>query len=78
MFFIFLINHTIFYLQSTIYQWRIVFWMVFGILLSTGIFYLTFADGKIQSWNDPKSAKKRNDSEIEDCSEVKENFVNNL
>jgi hypothetical protein len=28
--------------------------MVFGILIGTGIFYLIFADGKVQKWNNPK------------------------
>ncbi|CRK93649.1 CLUMA_CG007178, isoform A [Clunio marinus] len=43
--------------NSTIYEWRIVFWMVFGILIATGLFYLIFADGKIQKWNDPNIQK---------------------
>jgi hypothetical protein len=50
--------------------------MVFGVLLSTGLFYLIFADGKIQKWNNPKLLNKRTDSEADDVSDVKENFVN--
>lgn len=37
---------------------RIVFWMVFIILIATGVFYLFFADGEVQAWNDPKNSKR--------------------
>lgn len=30
------------------------FWIVFGILIGTGAFYLIFADGEVQHWNNPK------------------------
>lgn len=33
---------------------RVVFWLVFNILIGTGICYLIFADGKIQPWNSPQ------------------------
>lgn len=56
--------------------------MVFGILIGTGFFYLIFADGKIQRWNDPNNdeTKMRNseDDDVELSREVKENFVKNL
>ncbi|KAJ6633662.1 putative inorganic phosphate cotransporter [Pseudolycoriella hygida] len=44
--------------NATIYEWRIVFWIVFGILLGTGLFYLVFADGEIQHWNNPTRSKE--------------------
>ncbi|XP_037051081.1 putative inorganic phosphate cotransporter [Bradysia coprophila] len=47
--------------NATIYEWRVVFWMVFGILLGTGLIYLLFADGEVQHWNDPKKSKQRTD-----------------
>lgn len=61
--------------------YRIVFWAVFGILIGTGLIYLLFADGKIQSWNDPKSSSrtsKETSPEIESAQEMKETFVKNF
>lgn len=53
--------------------------MVFGILVGTGVFYLIFADGKIQSWNDPKAAtntsNNADDNDIEFGPEMKENYM---
>ena len=62
---------------------RIVFWMVFGILIGTGLFYLIFADGKVQAWNVPKALKRQEEDdedsiEIENSREAKENFVKNI
>lgn len=42
-------------------NFRIVFWMVFGILIATGAFYLLFADGEVQAWNNPKCSKRDTD-----------------
>ena len=41
------------------FHFRIVFWMVFGILLGTGVIYLFFADGEVQHWNNPNKSKRR-------------------
>lgn len=51
-------------------NFRIVFWMVFGILLGTGVFYLVFADGEIQHWNSPIKSRRRSiDNESRECRE---------
>lgn len=56
--------------------------MVFGILIATGLFYMIFADGKIQRWNDPNAVANKiyntEADEVELSFEVKENFVKNL
>jgi hypothetical protein len=53
--------------------------MVFGILIGTGFFYLIFADGKTQPWNNPNALKnKSEDSEIEMSREAKETFIKNF
>ena len=61
---------------------RIVFWMVFGILLGTGLFYLVFADGKVQPWNDPNKLTQNIEPnrvhEVEMNQEVKEIFIKNF
>lgn len=60
------------------------FWIVFGILLGTGLFYLIFADGKVQPWNDPKALRNQNgrreseSTDVELSREAKENFVKNI
>lgn len=33
--------------------------MVFGILLATGLFYLLFADGEVQPWNNPQNLQTK-------------------
>lgn len=59
---------------------RMVFWTVFGILFGTGFFYLLFADGEVQPWNDPKASQNRSidDDDAEPSHEAKENFVKNF
>lgn len=48
--------------------------------MGTGFFYLIFADGKIQPWNDPNASSEKSeaDSEIELSREGKEEFGKNL
>ena len=64
------------------YYSRIVFWMVFGILLGTGLFYLIFADGQVQPWNDPNKSIQKIESnrlnEVEMSQEMKETFIKNF
>jgi hypothetical protein len=56
--------------------------MVFGILLGTGLFYLVFADGRVQPWNNPSESSRNNINnslvEIELSHEAKENFIKNF
>lgn len=68
-----------FYSQKlNLYDFRLVFWMIFGILIGTGIFYLIFADGKVQPWNDPKTltinSNNTDDHDVEISHEMKENY----
>jgi ACS family sodium-dependent inorganic phosphate cotransporter len=44
--------------DQTLSQWRIVFWIIFGILIVTNVFYLIFASGDIATWNDPVLMKR--------------------
>ncbi|XP_034936137.1 putative inorganic phosphate cotransporter isoform X2 [Chelonus insularis] len=39
--------------QSTNAQWRLVFWIVFCVLLITNVIFICWADGEVQYWNDP-------------------------
>jgi hypothetical protein len=56
--------------------------MVFGILIGTGLFYLVFADGKVQPWNDPNASKSNQEAsdvdEVEMSREAKETFIKNF
>ncbi|KAL1452529.1 hypothetical protein WDU94_006752 [Cyamophila willieti] len=38
--------------DSTMTQWRLVFWVTFFILAITNLFYLVFGSADIQPWND--------------------------
>lgn len=39
--------------DQTLSQWRVVFWIIFALLMVTNVFYLIFASGQIEDWNDP-------------------------
>lgn len=39
--------------NQTVDEWRLVFWLGFAIAEVTNIFYLIFASGEVQKWNDP-------------------------
>ncbi|KAL7294275.1 hypothetical protein TKK_0012290 [Trichogramma kaykai] len=45
--------------DQKISQWRIVFWIIFGILAATNLFYLLFASGEVAEWNDPELMKRK-------------------
>ncbi|XP_014217729.1 sialin-like, partial [Copidosoma floridanum] len=43
-------------------EWRVVFWIIFAVLMVTNVFYLIFASGEVQPWNDPQLAEdEKND-----------------
>uniref|UniRef100_A0A1B6BXP3 Major facilitator superfamily (MFS) profile domain-containing protein n=2 Tax=Clastoptera arizonana TaxID=38151 RepID=A0A1B6BXP3_9HEMI len=48
--------------DSTMMQWRLVFWIAVAFLIISNIIYLFFGSGEVQSWNEPDSQKniKRN------------------
>lgn len=47
----------IFDLQSSIEEWRTVFWISFGIFIVTTVIYSIWASGEIQPWNEPRQCK---------------------
>ncbi|CAG9763217.1 unnamed protein product [Ceutorhynchus assimilis] len=47
--------------DHTLIQWRLVFWITFGVFAVTNMVYLIFGTGKEQSWNNPEfNSKTRN------------------
>lgn len=42
----------IFLFQSTLAQWRVAFWVCFGVLVGTNVIYCIWADGEQQWWDD--------------------------
>lgn len=46
--------------EPTLYNWRLVFWIVFGVLTSTNLMYLFFASGEVQPWNDMEQLTRDN------------------
>ncbi|XP_016838309.1 putative inorganic phosphate cotransporter [Nasonia vitripennis] len=48
--------------DQTLSQWRVVFWIIFVVLMVSNVFYLIFASGKVADWNDP-ILMKRNKAE---------------
>lgn len=39
--------------NSTNSQWRLVFWIVFAVLLFTNLIFILYASGEVEYWNDP-------------------------
>lgn len=39
-------------------EWRIVFWIVFGVFMITNVIFMVFASGNVQDWNDPEFLNK--------------------
>lgn len=48
--------------QQTLYEWRIVFWIVFGVFVVTNSIFLMWASGDVQYWNDMKLWKEQKDT----------------
>lgn len=44
-------------LQSSLVEWRLVFWVTFGIFVVTTVIYSIWASGEVQPWNYPKDQK---------------------
>uniref|UniRef100_A0A224XBP6 Putative inorganic phosphate cotransporter n=1 Tax=Panstrongylus lignarius TaxID=156445 RepID=A0A224XBP6_9HEMI len=44
--------------ESTLKQWRLVFWISVGVLIVTNIIYVIAGSGEVQSWNNPKKDKE--------------------
>ena len=40
--------------NRTLMEWRVVFYVILAVLTFSNIFYLIFASGNIQKWNDPR------------------------
>lgn len=45
-------------MQSYLTEWRIVFWISFGLFIVTTILFDIFASGETQDWNDPLKSKE--------------------
>lgn len=41
-------------------QWRLVFWIAVGVLLSTNLLYVLTASGDVQPWNTPETLERKN------------------
>uniref|UniRef100_A0A1B6C9M9 Major facilitator superfamily (MFS) profile domain-containing protein n=1 Tax=Clastoptera arizonana TaxID=38151 RepID=A0A1B6C9M9_9HEMI len=51
--------------DSTMAQWRLVFWIAVGVLLLTNCIYVVTASGEVQPWNDPQTSKEKINEECE-------------
>lgn len=40
--------------QSSLDEWRFVFWFTFGLTIVRTVIYLIWGSAEIQPWNDPK------------------------
>lgn len=42
-------------------EWRLVFWITFGVMSLTNIFYIIFASADLQPWNTPKEKEEKSE-----------------
>ncbi|XP_037911071.1 putative inorganic phosphate cotransporter isoform X2 [Hermetia illucens] len=43
--------------NANLYEWRVVFWISFGVFVITSIVYVIWASGETQPWNNPEKMK---------------------
>lgn len=57
--------------NSSLNEWRIVFWIAFGVFNVTNVIYVIWASAEVQPWNDGALLKKTNNgaSAVEDSFE---------
>lgn len=46
--------------RQTICEWRLVFWIGFGIATLSSAYYIVFASADVQDWNEPNFKRNRN------------------
>lgn len=44
--------------QASLGEWRLVFWIAFGVLVLTSVVYGLWASGEVQDFNEPKDLKE--------------------
>ena len=59
--------------NQSLYEWRIVFWIAFGVFNITNVVYIIWASGEIQPFNDPELLKKSKESLANSDSEANRN-----
>lgn len=52
-------------MQSSLEEWRIVFWISFGIFIVTTVIYSIWASGEVQPWNEPRDGKSSEIGNVE-------------
>lgn len=40
--------------NQALHEWRLVFWIVFGVFVLTNIIFVLYASGEVEYWNDPE------------------------
>ena len=61
-------------------EWRVVFWVMFGLLVGTNLMFIFFGSGEVQEWNEPipidKKVLDRRRSTISGGEPIREKFKN--
>ncbi|XP_076263007.1 putative inorganic phosphate cotransporter [Rhynchophorus ferrugineus] len=52
--------------DHTLKQWRLVFWITFGVFAVTNLIYLTCGTGKVQKWNNPENNREKPNEDNEE------------
>jgi ACS family sodium-dependent inorganic phosphate cotransporter len=61
--------------NTSLYEWRVVFWIAFGVFNVTNVVYIIWASGEIQPFNDPELLRRSKESLANSDSEANRNEV---
>lgn len=72
-----------FVIQSSLREWRAVFWISFGIFIVTTVVYVLWASGEVQPWNYPpeqsiENGRKKSDEPSEEKAEIENTLQSNI
>lgn len=61
--------------HSTLTEWQLVFWIVFGVFIVSNFIFVIYASGEVQFWNDPNYL---NDDENRHGKSLSKNELDNV
>lgn len=53
-------------LQSSMQEWRLVFWITVAVLVATNMIFVVLGSGEVQHWNEPPAKPTRQQRALEE------------
>lgn len=64
--------------NTSLYEWRVVFWIAFVVFNVTNVVYVLWASGEVQPWNEPHLLKHSRGSVSSSDEEIEKNPVKTI